>query len=179
MFRMLKSNSIVVMSDIHNSHSNLLLFQKMKKVYLEKRCNENYDTELPSFSMNDTDFQTINAVMEEEMGLEDLDTLIQLELDNYSSCFGDMLNVPSDQTEIQKNFYVDEESPTHSDSYEYIFPEPMFIDNINNQPVTTSGRMSIYYYHYQVFQKIKQDQETLKMQLTLDWFNFIIFCNHC
>ena len=79
--------------------------------------------------------------------LEDLDTLIQLELDNYSSCFGDMLNVPSDQTEIQKNFYVDEESPTHSDSYEYIFPEPMFIDNINNQPVTTSGRMIIYYYH--------------------------------
>ena len=45
----------------------------MKKVYLEKRDDDNlsYKTEMGCFTMNlnDTDFQSVNSVMEEDLGL--------------------------------------------------------------------------------------------------------------
>ena len=67
----------------------------MKKVYLEKRSDDNlsYKTDLGCFNMNDTEFQSVNTVMEEDLGLDDLDTLIQLELDNYTSCFSDIIDI--------------------------------------------------------------------------------------
>ena len=65
----------------------------MKKVYLEKRSDESYKTDLGCFNMNDTEFQSVNTVMEEDLGLDDLDTLIQLELDNYTSCFSDIIDI--------------------------------------------------------------------------------------
>ena len=108
----------------------------MKKVYLEKRCNEEFDYMVTPFNLNDNEFQSLNAVMEEEMGLDDLDTLIQLELDNYTSCFSDLLNVQNESNELQRNLYIENESPGHNHSYEYVIPEPI-IDN--KQSKTTSG----------------------------------------
>ena len=124
----------------------------MKKVYLEKRSSDHEgsgsDTDVSlSLSMSlgpDTELDTVTTVMEsEDMGLDDLDTLIQLELDNYTSCFGDMLNLQEEHIELQKNFYVDNESPSHSHSYEYMFPE-LIQDSLNRQPITTSGKPRIF-----------------------------------
>ena len=111
----------------------------MKKVYLEKRGGEHFE-EMSDYRvmMNDTEFQSLNAVMEEDLGLEDLDTLIQLELDNYTSCFSDMLNIHNENSDLQRNFILENESPTHNHSYEYVIQEPI-IENPLRQPITTSG----------------------------------------
>ena len=122
----------------------------MKKVYLEKRNDEDmsYKTEIGCFSinMNDTDFQSVNSVMEEDLGLDDLDTLIQLELDNYTSCFSDIIDIQGEgvgETDlVQRDIY--DASPAHSVTYEYLVPEPLNPSvgdspDSRMQPITTSG----------------------------------------
>jgi len=118
----------------------------MKKVYLEKRCNEEFDYMVTPFNLNDNEFQSLNAVMEEEMGLDDLDTLIQLELDNYTSCFSDLLNVQNESNELQRNLYIENESPGHNHSYEYVIPEPI-IDNKQSKTTSVIVENSMYTGH--------------------------------
>ena len=123
----------------------------MKKVYLEKRNDDNlsYKTDMGCFNMSltDTDFQSVSSVMEEDLGLDDLDTLIQLELDNYTSCFTDIIDIQgegvgaADMT--QRDIY--DASPAHSVTFEYLIPEPLSSSvedspDSNKQPITTSGK---------------------------------------
>ena len=126
----------------------------MKKVYLEKRNDDNlsFKTDLGCFNMNlnDTDFQSVNSVMEEDLGLDDLDTLIQLELDNYTSCFSDIINIQGEgvgEAElVQRDLY--DASPAHSVTWEYLIPEPEPLtssvedsSDSHRQPITTSGNV--------------------------------------
>ena len=128
----------------------------MKKVYLEKRNDEDmsYKTEMGCYSinMNDTDFQSVNSVMEEDLGLDDLDTLIQLELDNYTSCFSDIIDIQGEgvgETDlVQRDIY--DASPAHSVTYEYLVPEPLNPSGGDSpdsrmQPITTSGESNTIY----------------------------------
>lgn len=121
----------------------------MKKVYLEKRNDDNlsYKTDMGCFNMSftDTDFQSVNSVMEEDLGLDDLDTLIQLELDNYTSCFTDIIDIHGEGVGAaditQRDFY--DASPAHSVTFEYLIPEPLISSaedsqDSNKQPITTS-----------------------------------------
>lgn len=122
----------------------------MKKVYLEKRDDDNlsYKTEMGCFTMNlnDTDFQSVNSVMEEDLGLDDLDTLIQLELDNYTSCFSDIIDIKGEdvgETDLMQSDLYDA-SPAHSVTFEYLIPEPLIQtyeehSDSHKQPITTSG----------------------------------------
>ena len=127
----------------------------MKKVYLEKRNDEDmsFKTEMGCYSinMNDTDFQSVNSVMEEDLGLDDLDTLIQLELDNYTSCFSDIIDIQGEgvgETDLmQRDIY--DASPAHSVTYEYLIPEPLNPSSGDSsdsrmQPITTSGESNQY-----------------------------------
>lgn len=121
----------------------------MKKVYLEKRDDDNlsYKTEMGCFTMNlnDTDFQSVNSVMEEDLGLDDLDTLIQLELDNYTSCFSDIIDIKGEdvgETDLMQTDLYDA-SPAHSVTFEYLIPEPLIQtyedhSDSHKQPITTS-----------------------------------------
>ena len=117
----------------------------MKKVYLEKRDSENFESDFEvaasSSLVGGEEFTTtLNSGMEEDLGLDDLASLIQLELDNYTSCFSDMLDMHTDNTELPKNFFIDgeEESPSHSISYEYVIPPTLLHEDLS-KPKTTSG----------------------------------------
>ena len=116
----------------------------MKKVYLEKRDSEKFESDfevVASSSLGDgEEFTTLNSGMEEDLGLDDLASLIQLELDNYTSCFNDMLDMHNENNELPKNFFMDEEeeSPSHSISYEYVIPPTLLHEDLS-KPKTTSG----------------------------------------
>ena len=102
----------------------------MKKVYLEKRCKSDLDV---------SDFQSLNEILESTMDLDDLDTLIHLELDNYSSndtniIFGELLNLHSDY-EDKRSLDDDSESPNTQPCDYYQDSRPF-----NKQPKATSGR---------------------------------------
>ena len=153
----------------------------MKKVYLEKRDDDNlsYKTEMGCFTMNlnDTDFQSVNSVMEEDLGLDDLDTLIQLELDNYTSCFSDIIDIKGEdvgETDLMQTDLYDA-SPAHSVTFEYLIPEPLIQtyedhSDSHKQPITTSGekfllspgKVVIHYFTLQSLWQTAATQDTTR-----------------
>ena len=102
----------------------------MKKVYLEKRHKSELEV---------SDFQSLNEILENTMELDDLDTLIHLELDSYSSndtnlIFGELMNLHNDY-EDKTTLNDDSESPN-------LLPCDYYQEDsrhINRKPKATSG----------------------------------------
>ena len=72
----------------------------MKKVYLEKRCKSDVNLSEPSVcQVNLNEFHSVTEILENTMELDDIDTLIHLELENYTSsdsniiCLGELMNL--------------------------------------------------------------------------------------
>ena len=71
----------------------------MKKVYLEKRCKADVNLSDSFCQVNMNEFHSVNEILENTMELEDIDTLIHLELENYTStdsniiCLGELMNL--------------------------------------------------------------------------------------
>jgi len=112
----------------------------MKKVYLEKRCKS--DLDVSDSPCQVSDFQSLNEILENTMELEDLDTLIHLELDTYSSndtniIFGELMNINiHTEYEDKRSLNEDRESPSNR-PYDLDFYQEDSM-HLNRQPKTTS-----------------------------------------
>ena len=125
----------------------------MKKVYLEKRCNSDSDVDASDSPCQVTDFTSLNEILENTMELDDLDTLIHLDLDNYSSnetniIFGELMNINIHaEYEDKRDLNEDSESlcilPTEIDPEENM--------HLNIQPKATSGRKLEFSGHLLLF----------------------------
>ena len=110
----------------------------MKKVYLEKRCKSdvNLSDSVCEATMNE--FQSVTEILENTMELDDIDTLIHLELENYTSsdsniiCLGELMNLHTEY-EDKKASTVLPYGPDFADYYQ----EDSKLFSI--QPKATSG----------------------------------------
>ena len=118
----------------------------MKKVYLEKRCKADVNLSDSFCQVNMNEFHSVNEILENTMELDDIDTLIHLELENYTStdsniiCLGELMNLHTEYEDKKSSNVL----PYDQDLADY-YQEDSKLFSL--QPKATSGlqKLGCYY----------------------------------
>ena len=119
----------------------------MKKVYLEKRCKSDVNLSDSFCQVNMNEFHSVNEILENTMELDDIDTLIHLELENYTSndsniiCLGELMNLHTEYEDKKSSNVL----PCDHGFADY-YQEDSTLFSI--QPKATSGLQKLGYYLY-------------------------------
>ena len=117
----------------------------MKKVYLEKRCKSDVNLSDSVCEVNLNELHSVNEILENTMELDDIDTLIHLELENYTSndnniiCLGELMNLHTEYEDRKSSNVL----PYDQDFADY-YQEDSKLFSI--QPKATSGLQKLDYY---------------------------------
>ena len=116
----------------------------MKKVYLEKRCKSDVNLSDSLCEATVSEFHSVNEILENTMELDDLDTLIHLELENYTStdsniiCLGELMNLHTEYEDKKSSNVL----PYGEDFADY-YQEDSKLFSL--QPKATSGLQKLGY----------------------------------
>ena len=119
-----------------------LFSEKMKKVYLEKRCKSDVNLSDSFCQVNMNEFHSVNEILENTMELDDIDTLIHLELENYTSndsniiCLGELMNLHTE--------YEDKKSSHDDNDFADYYQEDS--KHYSIQPKATSGLQTLGFF---------------------------------
>ena len=114
----------------------------MKKVYLEKRCKADVNLSDSFCQVNMNEFHSVNEILENTMELDDIDTLIHLELENYTStdsniiCLGELMNLHTEYEDKKSSNVL----PYDQDLADY-YQEDSKLFSL--QPKATSGLQTL------------------------------------